>query len=201
MKTLLSTKSVFLAASLLLLLTGCKSPYVEITYTLSCSKNLLEYVVPVVTYKNDKGNAVTFNVPESEWEDAHNDTKVNTNVTNISENGEETTTESLSTSLLNWTKIVSYDDFTLVDDELTVRYQLKEGVTADMLPSRILSSHQLTYFIELRDEDKTMHYKQSTDGITVGTAKVEDVLGAVDYRGFRIMNTGQIEEKEYKVNK
>ena len=80
-----------------------------------------------------------------------------------------------------------------------MKYKLKEGVTEDMLPTDIYPTHCLTCFIELRDEDKDLHYFQSSDittSITVNGFK--DILDEVNYHGYKVTRAGEIDEKEYK---
>lgn len=192
---------IFLFASVIMLLTGCKDPYVDIEYELTCTEDLLEYVTPVVTYKGNEGNLVTLKISESDWKEKSDISLVNVNISSeytVIVNGVEKKITN-DAKRLYWQKKVSYGDFTIVEDELSVRYELKDGVTTDMLPKDFYPAHYISAQLDMRDEDNNdISRFFSTYVSRTGT---NDILSDVDYKGFRVTRTGEIEEKEYKGHK
>lgn len=191
------TKILFPVAVLFLLSSCSKDPYVDFNYELTCSEDLLEYVTPVVTYTGNNANSVTFRIDESEWkEKSENLSTINVSVII---DGEKMTKD---TKRLYWQKKVKYgdDDFTIVEDKMLVKYELKKGVTPDMLPKNFYPIHYLTTKIEMRDEDEN-NIQRTFANYSISIGKEENILDKVDCRGFIVKRTGEIIEKGYEENK
>ncbi len=186
-KDFLKCAKVLVVAFILLAVYSCDDdPYVEFDYTLQCTDELLQYVTPIVTYKDNNGVTVTFDIEESKW-----DIPSKTSNFTVVINGDTIKYNKV------WKKTTNYNDFTEVEDELTVRYKLKDGVTEDMLPAISSFGHRLSVQIELKDKDNDMHaFAASANKSSFGS--LSRILDAVDYFGFKAMNNGQIEQKEYK---
>ena len=171
----------------------CEDSYVNIEYNLVCSSALLEYAVPQVTYTGSDGVPVTFTIPESAWEEA----KDNKNQTFVIEiNGD---TISKSGNLVQWKYPVRYDDFSVVDDEMTVIYipkpDIPTGKTAAAFP------HQLSAKIDIRYEDGNeshpIEIDQSTS-INIGETLSDIISNYRNYKGYHIESNGTFQVKRDK---
>jgi len=88
-----------------MLMASCckKKDFIDLTYTLECSEELLKYATPEVTYKDKSGGSVTFQIPESDWETVGQTRRV-------------------------WKKNVRYEDTSSADEEMIVTYVVKPEV-------------------------------------------------------------------------
>lgn len=177
-KTLFNIVNAVLAVLLLSSCDACKEdPYAKITYKVVCSEELLKYATPKVIYKG-----TTITIPESDW----------TNVTDGS-----LKIGDVNVHLKQWNYQVTYDDFGVVDDEMTVRYEPKNNFT-DAIQSNInLFSHNLSANVEIEDNDEnTHHYSFNKTNISIGNStSIEDVLKP-DYLGLHIESNGTCIEKK-----
>ena len=190
--------SLILLTSLSLLFAGCEKNHVTFEYVLTCSPELLKYATPQVTYKNSEGKNQTFLITEADMTD------VESNVT-VTINGQTQPQKQLK----EWRKGVKYEDFGIVEDEMTVTYIPKSDVPAEVKVTGLDLTHYLraTSF-ELKDDDGHFHYATfttttTTINIEVDVNKQDSNLIEVikefkDYKGFHLEASGKIEEKILK---
>lgn len=165
---------------------SCKDSYAQITYSLVCSETFLEYATPQVSYKNNDGNVVSINISDSEWTNATNKT--------VTING-------IERPYKQWNFTVSYDDFGVVNDEMTITYIPKDNAADASSSISNLLGHDLSAQVEVRDKDDNMHYysHNSIDlSISIGESAtlVDKIKSYQDYLGFRIEDNGNIEVKK-----
>ena len=86
--------------------------YVDITYMLNCSEDLLKYVIPQVAYMGDDGKEVTVQITDTEWTQMNNGAHFDV-----------TFGDGLSSSanIMTCTRKLHWEEFP-VDDEITVSY-------------------------------------------------------------------------------
>ena len=86
--------------------------YVDITYTLNCSEDLLKYVIPQVTYMGDDGKEVTVQITDTDWMQINNDARFGVTFGDGS---------SSSANIMTWTRKLHWEEFP-VDDEIIVLF-------------------------------------------------------------------------------
>lgn len=111
-----------------------KEPEVDITYTLNCSEDFLQYATPQVSYTDNNGSTVTYLLNESEFE-------VNKRINKWAghQHGDEYLADEDAT-ILKWTKRVHYDNFQAVNDKMTVTYIAKEGYDGGLRMAHIFQN-------------------------------------------------------------
>ena len=182
-----SMRNVLFIAALVFGFTSCKEdPHAKITYSVVCSGTLLEYATPQVSYKANGCQEKLIPITDSEWTES---TDVTTSI-----NGEKK-------SIKKWTMTVTYDDFGVVDDEMTVTYIPNDKAKGVPTSDVGLVTHSLSASIEVRDKDENMHF-YNTSGvnvdmdINVGSNILEDKIKSIkDHRSFHIEDNGTIKEK------
>lgn len=113
-----------------------KEPEVDITYTLNCSEDFLQYATPQVSYTDNNGSTVTYLINESEFE-------INKRVNKWAGHlhGDEYLADAEEdATILKWSKHVHYDNFQAVDDKMTVTYVPKEGYDGGLRVSHIFQN-------------------------------------------------------------
>ena len=174
-----------------ILISSCTKSYVEYEYVLTCSKELLQYATPQVTYRDNNGHFQTFLLSEADMFDTKN------SVT-IVINGKTMTDDSLKT----WRKGVKYENFGIVDDEMTVTYIPKSDIPEDATTEGRDLEHRLEVaYFEMKDDDghySTHHFSSTTINVGAGTTHknlITAIKGFKDYKGIHIESSGKIEEK------
>ena len=176
-KAVLKIVNVALVTLLLMSTYACKEdPYAHITYKVVCSEALLQYVTPKVIYEG-----TTISIPESGWTDV---------------TGQSIKIDGANVPLKQWTYEVSYNDFGVVDDEMTVEYVIKSNATDVPQSEMNLFSHNLSASVEVRDKDENIYnYTFNNTNISIGNAtSIEDAVKP-DYLGLHIENNGTCTEK------
>jgi len=195
MKNVIITfKNNVMATLTLITFACCTEPSLDIDYTLTCSEGLLEYATPQVSYVSNGNTPVSFAILEGEWSVVEE--KDQSSTINIIIDGDTITK---SQKLMKWTKHIHYEDFTVVDDELTVTYTPKSNIPAGC----VLASgfeHTLTAAIDFVDEDGNRHkpteIEQNTS-ITIGGGKTlsEIISEFKDYKGYHVESNGHYNKK------
>jgi len=181
-KTFLNFANVALVTLMLMSTYACKEdPYAKITYKVVCSEELLKFATPKVNYKG-----TTISIPESGW----------TNVTN-----ESTKINDVNVPLKQWTYNVDYNDFGVVDDEMTVEYEPKNNFAEAPLSIANLLIHHLSADVEIRDKDENLYrhsFNNTELNISIGNpASLDDRLEP-DYIGLHIESNGTCIKKTTK---
>ena len=145
MKQLIIKIQKFTLLFIVLFMCSCEDPYVTIKYKLICDEALLNYATPIVTYKGNDGNTITFPISDNEWKTESNYSKS----ISVSINGTEIKSES---QMKNWEKEITYNDFSHIEDEITITYIPKEDIPSDA-KIFIDFTHDLSASLEIRDED------------------------------------------------
>ena len=191
-KRIFKFANILLCTLMLVGFVSCKDPSVDITYTLTCSENLLKVATPVVTYKANNGAPVRIDVPDGEWKSDDGNTTVTTTVI---VNGE---TVSLSGKSMVWQKNVSYDDFSSVTEELTVTYEPKAEY-ANSIVTVANFPHSLDANVEIKDDDGHTHlhyFSHDSYNTSLGERKtLQELLSTYkDHVGFTASSDGTCTE-------
>lgn len=179
-------------------MTSCckdEDSYADISYTLICSDDLLEYATPEVTYSSN-GTVNTFSISEGEWEETSNSGYSSTTELII---GNETYTK--PKKIMTWTKKVHYDKFTTIDDDISVRYIPKTSIpTGKVFMANFV--HQITATLSYRDDDGNVYNPVLIDqnvNIPIdltGNSTLSDIIGKfTDYYGFHVESNGKFSKK------
>lgn len=182
-----------------MVMTSCckdEDSYADISYTLLCSDDLLEYATPEVTYKSNGVTVSTSTITEAEWEETSNiDNSVNTKLII----GTDTITK--PKKVLKWTKKVHYDKFATIDDEISVRYIPKASIPTGKV-YMVNFIHQLSGSLAFRDDDGNEHTPTIVDqsvNISIdlsGNLNLSDVIRKYsDYYGFHVESNGNYSKK------
>ena len=154
---------------------SCKEdPKVDVIYTLECSSNLIDMAVIEVSHKVNSEQPEVFLISESEWEE--------------SENG----------GTKKWTKSYSHNDFSSVDEELSVSYIAKKNIERDTVSASIFT-HNLDATIKLWDEDGDYLERPASMSmsmnINLGEHSITNEIDSLhDYIGVHIESNGTIRE-------
>ena len=150
--------------------------YVDITYMLNCSEDLLKYVIPQVTYMGDDGQEVTVQITDTEWTQMNNDAHFDV-----------TFGDGLSSSanIMTWSRQLHREEFP-VDDEIIVSYIPKadmpeyEKTSVDLFYGNLSIS---SYFVD-EANGRTISRKDETGdkSYTLDETK-EELLDVVDKTG------------------
>lgn len=164
----------FVLASMMLVsfASCCKKPYVDITYELECSGELLDCATPKVTHTDNSKRSVNIALSKDDFE--YNE----------------------ATNKYVWKyEVPRYEDFNSVDDEMHVTYEAKSGVSIDK------ASVDLTHFLdvsyEMRDDDKNTNSGRfashtSASVYVNGNRVTEDISKMSDYRKCHFESTGNV---------
>ena len=172
-------------------------PYVNIDYQLSCPTVLLEYAIPQITYVGNDGTPVTFTIPESDWEEG---VVYVPNTTVIVIDGDTIVSESMKK--MQWTKHVKYDDFSIVDDEMTVVYVPRDNIPMGNVDKIEGLKPGLSAHLEFVD-DNGRYYKPMIIDIdidisigTPGSRSLSDIISSYrNYKGFHVESNGTYDTK------
>lgn len=152
-----------LASMMLVALTSChKKPYLDITYELECTGDLLEYATPKVTHTDNNKQAVNIELSKSDFE--YNET----------------------TQKYVWKyEVPCYEDFSSVDDEMRVTYEVKLGVSIDK--ESVDLTHLLYISYEMRDDDENIRRNKISLSTNVnvyvnGNRLNDEISNMSDYR-------------------
>lgn len=129
------------------------TPYIDMLYVLRCSDHLLDMATPVVTYKDNDGKTVTLQLSKSDfvkdenlkWWGKHEHEPSGS----IAEGAEPAT-------IYKWTKLVSYDNFTDVTDEMSVQYLPKDTTEPLCLYHVFHKLSELLYWTNTKSEVKAI---------------------------------------------
>ena len=174
MKQLIFKIQKFTLLFIVLFMCSCEDPYVTIKYTLTCDEALLNYATPQVTYKGNDGDTIKFQLSDNEWKKESNYSK--------------------------WEKEITYNDFSHIEDEITITYIPKENIPSDA-KIFIDFTHDLSASLEIRDEDghvtNNSEIRTMTTTINIGNNMPlkEAILKYKNYLGFKVNNDGTWESK------
>ena len=188
-KKICNVINIGLLSMMFVLCASCEDSYVDITYRLECPSNLLEYATPQVTYKGNDGNPITFTIPESAWEDMDSNDKI---MMTIVVNGDTISKEG---KMIQWKKHVHYDDFSIVDDEMTVEFTPKNSI--------FMESSCLTYSMPFLNGAINVKYEDGSEAIVPfaehdtnviisdGSGSLSDIISSHrNYKGFHVESNG-----------
>ena len=150
--------------------------YVDITYTLNCSEDLLKYVIPQVTYMGDDGKEVTVQITDTDWMQINNDACFGVTFGDGS---------SSSANIMTWTRKLHWEEFP-VDDEIIVSYVPKtdmpeyEKTSVDLF----YGDYSIAYHFVDEENGSIISQKDETGDIsyTLDETK-EELLDLVDKTG------------------
>lgn len=108
---------------------------VEMTYTLSCSEDLLKFVSPVVTYVDGNGASQTATLTDADW---------------------TVSTGSTGKKTYKWSQSAQFSSFG-VSGRVSVKYVPTE-VAADTTGTQYTFSHQVTIGAEAKSKSTSSHY-------------------------------------------
>ena len=172
---------------------SCEDPYAQFEYTLVCSEQLLEYATPEVTYTNDKGEEITTILTDNLWEKGYGFADISTYSTG-GDNSER----------MHWNSPkIKYDDFTSVDNTISVKYIPKSGIASDStFTSTTGLFHYLYYTINVRDDSGDNHFETNTlttiqnwTNINIKQNVIEYINSLSDKLTCHAKNDGTIEVK------
>lgn len=178
--------------SSLFTMSSCTNPEVDVTYTLYCSSDLLEYATPQVTHKHN-GESTNVVITESNWEDAKDffvDTSIKIGDVAISKE-----------KLKEWTITYHYENFGAIDDEMEVKYVPKQN---QPIQSIAITSfvHTLTATIDLTDKDggrsvfPASYNPITTINVGITSEELEKHISEIkDYVGVHVEENGTVKKK------
>lgn len=195
-KSFYKVVNLVLASMLLTSCDKCEDAYADIDYTIVCSDDLLDYATPEVTYKGNDGTVNTFSISEGEWIEADN---LNNNVNTKIVIGNDTISK--SRKIKKWTKHVHYDDFSIIDDEISVKYIPKASIpTGKVYIADFV--HQVTGSLSFRDDDGNQYepifIEQNVNGPIdlTGKSSLSDIINTFnDHYGFHVESNGKYSKK------
>lgn len=154
-KQLLKQAIVF--AIIALGLSSCKDDErVEMSYTVSCSADLLKFVSPVVTYTDGNGKENTVTLTDADWNKG-NEVSMG--------NGNSSTTITGMDSY-TWTKRIEFDSFG-VSGKITVKY-VPLSNTEDTTGKKYLFKHNI-FIIANAQSDNVYHQSAEVTVDLTGT--------------------------------
>ncbi|MCH5311343.1 MAG: hypothetical protein J1E57_05220 [Prevotella sp.] len=178
-------------------------PYVNVDYVLSCPNALLEFATPQVIYVGNDGKPVTFTIPESDWKeliypeswDLEDEKAI------VVIDGESIISE--QTKTMQWTKYVEYDDFSVIDDEMTVVYIPKNNIPTGNVDKIEGLKPRLNANLEFADDDgqkrKPMIIDIDVDmniGAPGSKSLYEIISNHRNYKGFHVESNGTYDTKK-----
>lgn len=172
----------------------CNDPHIDIDYELVCSKDLLEYATPQVTYLANNATPVTFSISEGEWVEINNNNESVKSTIII--NGDTITKDG---KLMKWTRHIHYDSYSVVDDEMTVTYKPKENASGVIVFVDNFY-HNLSANLEYVDDDGNKYKPtiiSSKTNISFGIKQLPALINSYkDYYGFHVESNGKYSIKE-----
>ena len=170
--------------------------YANLDYQLYCSSALLTYATPQIIHTGNNGNSVTFTIPESEWEEDDSDDMMEPTIIMI--DGDTIVSES---KMMRWTKHIEYDDFSVIDDEMTVVYIPKDNVPMGNVDNTEGLKPILSANLEFVDDDGSKHKPRIIDiDISIGSSSgspLSDIISNYrNYKGFHVESNGTYNTKK-----
>lgn len=149
--------------------------YVDVTYTLNCSEDLIRFATPTVTYTDADGNALTVSVSETEWAD-NNDFKVSVTHNGTVKPGKVRT----------WTKTVRFTRFP-VNADISVAYTAKTDLPGfdkdriDMLYHGLFST--MKYVDKANNKTQSTTYNMHDLGCEINDNSLGDFASLLEDTG------------------